>query len=63
MKTQMLKLLKKPVKQKSQYPRQLVLFNKRELQILNKLKLSQRAIKNIIKMKHIFHGEIVEGSN
>ena len=39
--------------------RQLVLFNKKELQILNKLKPSQKGVESIKKIKEIFNGELV----
>ncbi len=54
-----LKALSIEVKQKRRNPHQFVLFNKKELEILESLKPSREALEGIKKMKHLFHGELV----
>jgi len=51
-------LLEKKTKKKS--VKQLVLFNKHELDILNHVKPSYKALENIKRVKHLFHGELVD---
>ncbi len=54
-----LKALRIQVKQKQRNPHQLVLFNKKELEILESLKPTRKTLETIRKMKHLFHGELV----
>ncbi len=62
MKTQSAMLVKKSEKN-NRYSHQLVLFNRNELELLSKIRSSQKTIENIQKIKHLFQGELVAVDN
>ncbi len=53
------KTLRIRVNQEQRNPHQLVLFNKKELEILESLKPTRKTLETIRKMKHLFHGELI----
>ncbi|MDH4128787.1 MAG: hypothetical protein OEV44_08550 [Spirochaetota bacterium] len=39
---------------------QLILFNRKELQIINRLMPTRKTIENIKRLKHVFNGELIK---